>query len=168
MAGPVEIHATSVVLNAAVRPFGGREGFAVLLLGRSGSGKSDVALRLIAAGGQLIADDRTRLSSEGDHLFAEAGPNMAGFIEVRHVGIMRLSHTARAPVALAVELNSDIRPERMPEPRFYQPPTPLSAANAPVFLLLNPFEASAPAKIAIAAAAFTARQGGVVAPQKSP
>lgn len=149
----VQIHATSVVLNGAVRPFGGPEGYAVLLLGKSGSGKSDVALRLIAAGGQLISDDQTRLSSDGELLFAGAEPNMAGFMEVRHVGIVKLEHVAKAPLALVVALDPQASPPRLPEPAFYEPPAPLSAKRLPALLRLNPFEASTAAKIAAASSA---------------
>jgi HPr kinase/phosphorylase len=149
----VQIHATSVVLNEAVRPFGGPEGYAVLLLGKSGSGKSDVALRLIAAGGKLISDDQTRLTSNGEFLFAEEEPTMAGFMEIRHVGIVKVENTPKAPVALVVELDPDAECERMPEPALYTPPEPLRASRLPVLLRLNPFEISTAAKIAAAGSA---------------
>ena len=60
----VSVHATAVALKDATKPFGGASEGAVLLLGDSGAGKSDVALRLIAAGGKLIADDQTVLFIE--------------------------------------------------------------------------------------------------------
>lgn len=147
------VHATSVVLGAAVRPFGGPEDFAVLLLGDSGSGKSDVALRLIAAGGLLISDDQTSLSSDKKFLFAHSVANIAGQIEIRGIGIMKLNRADKAPVALAVKLDPKAAPERLPQPSLYAPPAPLAASYLPPLVTLRPFEPSVPAKIAAAAAA---------------
>ena len=71
----VSIHSTAVALKDATKPFGRASEGAVLLLGDSGAGKSDVALRLIAAGGKLIADDQTVLFIENGRLMADA-PNI--------------------------------------------------------------------------------------------
>ena len=60
---------------------------AVLLLGRPGSGKSDLALRLIQEGWALVADDQCVLRVEGNALRAEAPPSLRGMLEVRGVGI---------------------------------------------------------------------------------
>ena len=68
-----------------------------LLLGESGAGKSDLALRLIAAGAQLVADDRVELSVESNRLIARAPANLAGLIEIRNVGIIALP-SARLPL----------------------------------------------------------------------
>jgi serine kinase of HPr protein (carbohydrate metabolism regulator) len=149
----VLVHATSVVLGAAARPFGGPEEFAVLLFGDSGSGKSDVALRLIADGGLLISDDQTNLSANEKFLFAEGAANIAGQIEIRGIGIMKLDQAAKAPVALVVKLDPDAAPERLPEPTLYVPPAPLAASYLPPLVTLRPFEPSVTAKIAAAAAA---------------
>ncbi|MGE3652127.1 MAG: HPr kinase/phosphorylase, partial [Reyranellaceae bacterium] len=75
-----QIHATCVAL-----PEGG-----VLLRGDSGAGKSDLALRLIDGGARLVADDRTDLMREGDLLIARAPTSIAGLIEARGLGILRL------------------------------------------------------------------------------
>ena len=167
-ASTVLVHATSVVLGAAVRPFGGPENFAVLLLGDSGSGKSDVALRLIAAGGRLISDDQTALSSNQDFLFAQSVPNIAGQLEIRGVGIIVLDHAPRAPVALAVKLDPEAASERLPPTTAYAPPAPLTASHLPPLVTLRPFEPSVPAKIAAAAsAAVSGAFVAGVAPRKT-
>lgn len=164
----VLVHATSVVLGAVAGRFGGNEQCAVLLMGPPGSGKSDVALRLIAQGGQLIADDQTNLSSDTESLFAHAVESIAGLIEVRGVGIIRLDHTSKAPIALAVNLDPSAAPNRLPEPALYAPPAPLAASCPPPLVNLNPFEPSVTAKIAVAAAAaLSGRFVSGVAPLKT-
>jgi serine kinase of HPr protein (carbohydrate metabolism regulator) len=165
----VLVHATSVVLGAAVRPFGGPEEFAVLLFGDSRSGKSDVALRLIAAGGLLISDDQTSLSTDENFLFAHSVANISGQIEIRGIGIIKLDRAPKAPVALAVKLDPKAAPERLPEPSHYVPPAPLTASYRPPLVTLHPFEPSAPAKIAAAAAAAVsdAFVAGVAPPKTS-
>lgn len=99
---PDTVHATAVALA----------GRCVLLLGPSGAGKSDLALRLVAAGWQLVADDRVVLTPTPTGLLASAPPRLAGLMEVRGVGIVP-QPTAPAAVALALDL--DRRPDRLPE-----------------------------------------------------
>lgn len=91
------------------------DGKGVLLLGRSGRGKSDLALRLIDQGAVLIADDQIRLRREGDQLIAEAPANLSGLIEIRGVGIMRLPHVNGA-LDLVVDLDLDDEETRLPDP----------------------------------------------------
>jgi serine kinase of HPr protein (carbohydrate metabolism regulator) len=68
------VHATTVMLGAAAKPFNGPAHAAVLILGPSGSGKSDLALRLIERGARLVSDDQTALFVEDGRLFAESPP----------------------------------------------------------------------------------------------
>ncbi len=96
------LHATSVAIG----------GWAVLIEGPSGSGKSDLALRLIDRGAVLIADDQTRVSIEPDGLYACAPATIAGLLEVRGVGIVTVPYMQKAKVALAVRIGA---PERMPD-----------------------------------------------------
>jgi len=108
------VHATSVALRAK------GQWRAVLLRGPSGAGKSDLALRLIEAGGRLVADDQTHLARRGRSLIATPPPALAGLIEARGVGIVRLQRNqlqARATVALLVDLVPPQRIERLPEPQ---------------------------------------------------
>ena len=146
----VNIHATCVVLARAGLAFKAPSDAGILLLGRSGSGKSDLALRLIARGAKLVGDDRIDLFVERGKLTARAPSSIKGLLEVRGVGIVALPSAAKARIALAVSL--DGARARLPRPEDYKSPFDLSA---PVPLLrLAPFEASAPEKIALAAAAF--------------
>src|ERR1700733_9775941 len=105
------VHATSVALKV------GGTWRAVLLRGPSGAGKSDLALRLIEAGGRLVADDQTHLAKSGRALVATSPKPLAGLIEVRGIGIVRLGRTrllARAPLALLIDLVRPDQVERMP------------------------------------------------------
>lgn len=130
---PNPLHATTVAIG----------GHGVLLLGASGSGKSDLALRLIDRGAELVSDDYTLISREGDALVTMAPATIAGRIEVRGVGIVPLPHRASARVALAVRL--DAVPDRMPEMRHET----FQGVGLPV-LALDPREPSAPIKLEIA------------------
>jgi HPr kinase/phosphorylase len=86
-----------------------RDGAGVLLLGPPGSGKSDLALRLLDCGFMLVADDRV----EVEHGVARPPPALAGLLEVRGLGILRLPYVQSARLALAVEL---AEPARLPAP----------------------------------------------------
>jgi serine kinase of HPr protein (carbohydrate metabolism regulator) len=106
------VHATTVALRVRA------QWRAVLLRGPSGSGKSDLALRLIGAGGRLVSDDQTRLARRGRSLVATPPPALAGMIEARGVGIVRLQRNqllAQARVELLVDLVPPERIERLPE-----------------------------------------------------
>ena len=145
------VHATAVALMDATAPFGGRIEGAVLLVGESGAGKSDVALRLIAAGAKLISDDQTVLSVEQGRVWADAPPTIKGAMEIRGVGIIRMDRAPSSPVVLAVWL-AEGAAARMPEPDFYALPASLQADVKVPLVILNGHEAATPAKIAAAAA----------------
>lgn len=117
----------------------------MLLLGESGSGKSDVALRMIDSGARLVADDRTDLTAEAGRLIASAPRAIAGRIEVRGLGIVAVSHVTRSAVGLAVDLVPPTQVERMPEPQSRS-----WLGIAVPLLSLDPFAASAVAKIRLA------------------
>lgn len=131
-----QVHATCVEV----------EGLGVLLRGDSGSGKSDLALRLIDGGARLVADDRTDLAAEGGRLIASCPAALAGRLEVRGLGIGPVPTVASAPVGLVVDLVAAEAVERLPEPDH------CSIEGIAVHrLALAPFEASAPAKVRLAA-----------------
>ena len=116
---------------------------AVLLTGDSGVGKSDVALRLIDGGAQLVADDQTLLRVEDGQLIASPPDSIAGLIEVRHVGVLKMPYVRDVPVALYVELTALAEVlERLPElePFFF-------LDHFVQRLRLPSFAASTPAKI---------------------
>ena len=90
------------------------EGRALLIIGPPGAGKSSLALALIERGAGLIGDDAVTLTRKGARLIASPPPNIAGLIEVRGVGLIRLPAAAPAPVALMLELAAGPA-ERLPE-----------------------------------------------------
>ncbi len=128
------VHATTIDLC----------GLGVLILGVSGSGKSDLALRLIHEGAFLVADDQTNVEIVGENLIAEAPHKISSLLEVRGVGIVRAPLMRRTTLRLAVTL-SESEIERMPMPRFWTLPN--TAEPKIPFAALQPFEASAPAKL---------------------
>jgi serine kinase of HPr protein (carbohydrate metabolism regulator) len=90
-----------------------KDGRAVLICGRSGSGKSDLALRLIDRGFTLVSDDQTVVRKAGDRLVAKAPETIVGKLEIRGIGIVDMPVATEAAVSLVVELASDI--QRMPD-----------------------------------------------------
>jgi HPr kinase/phosphorylase len=129
------VHGTAVAIDSR----------AVLLRGPPGCGKSDLALRLIDGGARLIADDQVVLLPREGHILVRAPATIAGLIEVRGVGILRLNPLDEVRLALVVDLVPAAQIERLPEPRFE---TILGLAIP--LLALAPFEASAAAKLRLA------------------
>jgi HPr kinase/phosphorylase len=119
-------------------------GYAVLLMGQSGAGKSDLALRLIDRGAKLVGDDAVILHRHDDTLFVRAVGAIENRIEVRGVGIFDMERAAECPLRLLVELGAD--GERLPAS---WPLRDLQGWSLPV-LCLNGFAASAPIKIELA------------------
>lgn len=120
------------------------DGRAVLLTGTSGSGKSDLALRLLDRGFTLVSDDRTVVRRDGNRLVASAPPNISGKLEIRGIGIVEVDMVDNVPVALLVELTSEF--QRMPDDSRQRPvlgvPLPLVSVDA--------MTASAASKVALA------------------
>jgi HPr kinase/phosphorylase len=123
---------------------------AVLLLGPTGAGKSDLLLRLIQTGFMLVADDQV-LVEDG---YCAAPSALAGLLEVRGLGIFRLPFLPRARLRLVVNLG--IETVRLPEPKTH--PT----LGVPK-ITLDPLHPSAPARLALALEAVT-QLCGVFAP----
>ena len=97
------IHASTVAL----------EGRAVLISGPSGSGKSDLTLRLLDRGFTLVSDDQTIVRRDGDRLIASSPPTIKGKLEVRGIGILDMESVNDVPIGLYVELTSEIT--RLPD-----------------------------------------------------
>jgi HPr kinase/phosphorylase len=115
-----------------------RDRAAVLLLGPSGSGKSDLALRLIGRGFALVADDQVLL----DDRDVGAPDTLRGMLEVRGLGIFQdLPVTEGATLALVVDLVPAGGVARLPKP------AARDIAGVPG-IALHAFEASACDKIA--------------------
>ena len=128
------VHASSVAMD----------GRAVLITGPSGSGKSDLALRLLDRGFTLVSDDQTIVRREGGRLIASAPPNIAGKLEIRGVGIVEMEAVKDTPVALVVQLTSEI--ERLPDERRERP---VLGVNLPL-VSVDALTASAASKVALA------------------
>jgi serine kinase of HPr protein (carbohydrate metabolism regulator) len=128
------LHASTVALD----------GRAVLISGPSGSGKSDLALRLLDRGFKLVSDDRTILRREGAKLIASAPETIRGKLEIRGVGIVEMDSVPDVPVALIVELTSDI--QRMPDDDRER----LILGSSIPLISVDAMTASAPAKVAVA------------------
>lgn len=100
-----QIHASAVALDGA----------GILIRGPSGAGKSDLALRLIDGGAVLVADDRVDLAHTRKGLEMAPPENLAGLLEVRGVGIVRMDFQAPIPLALIVDLVASDAIPRLPE-----------------------------------------------------
>lgn len=135
----LRLHATCVAI----------EGAGVLLRGPSGSGKSDLALRLIDGGAYLVADDVTELVRRGDAVFAclpeAAPPETRGRLEVRGLGILPVPSLPEAPLRIVFDLASGAAIERLPS----LPAHDFLGVLLPV-IPLDPFAASAAAKVRLA------------------
>lgn len=150
------IHASCIALAKAGQPFGAAPDAGILLVGKSGAGKSDLVLRLIGRGAILVADDRTELFADAGMLMARCPPALAGLLEVRGLGIVALPHAAQARIVLVADLGPHDAITRLPGGEFFEPPgLCLPRASFPPRLCLNGLETSAPDKTILAAAAFT-------------
>ncbi|MFN7223394.1 MAG: HPr kinase/phosphorylase [Paracoccaceae bacterium] len=107
MVAPLILHATTIAFDAK----------AILLTGASGSGKSSLALQLMAIGADLVADDRSVLIRQGDAVVASCPVTIAGLIEARGVGILQVSYLAQAAVSVVVDLDQ-LETDRLPVQRF--------------------------------------------------
>jgi serine kinase of HPr protein (carbohydrate metabolism regulator) len=101
---------SSETVHMSCVAIGGR---AVLIGGRSGSGKSDLALRLIDRGARLVSDDYTIVRRLDGQPVASAPEAIAGRIEVRGIGLLEFPPERDVPIALLVDL--DLGSERLPE-----------------------------------------------------
>ena len=127
------LHATTVAID----------GVAVMIEGASGSGKSDLALRLIDRGAVLVSDDQTLVIRVGKTLRARPPSTIAGRIEVRGIGILAMPHVEDVPVGLLIRIDGAI--ERMPERRARK----IAGIDVRQFAV-DPFHASAPIKVELA------------------
>ncbi len=114
-----------------------RDGQAVLFLGPPGAGKSDLVLRLLGRGFDLVADDQVEISDG----IVSAPTTLAGLLEVRGLGIVRLPHVASARLALIADLGAWA--DRLPLPERHV------ALDVPL-IRLDPAAASAPDRVILA------------------
>jgi serine kinase of HPr protein (carbohydrate metabolism regulator) len=128
------LHASTVAID----------GRAVLISGPSGSGKSDLALRMLDRGFTLVSDDQTIIKKDGARLLASAPPTIAGKLEIRGLGIVEVERVDNIPIVLIVELTSDI--QRLPDDSRERP---ILGVPLPI-VTIDAMTASAPSKVAIA------------------
>ena len=134
---------SSETLHASCVVIGGR---AILIEGLSGTGKSDLALRLIDRGARLVSEDYTMVRRQGGALIAAPPATLAGKMEVRGLGIVDMPFVTDQPVALIVGLGEAV--ERMPEPADSR----IIAGIAVPCCALPSLDASAPIKVELALA----------------
>ncbi|MDX1975634.1 MAG: HPr kinase/phosphatase C-terminal domain-containing protein [Rickettsiales bacterium] len=118
------------------------DGKGVLILGDAGSGKSELALRLIDRGAVLVADDQVELLAVRKELVASVPPQIEGLFEVRGVGIFQMAFVDHVPLSLVVKLVPRTHIERMPDPMFFD----CLEVRVPL-LLLHSFDHATDAKI---------------------
>jgi HPr kinase/phosphorylase len=92
------------------------QGRAALIRGGSGSGKSGLALQLMALGADLVADDRTLIRRDGAGLSADAPRAIRGRIEARGIGLLNAPAAGPAQVVLIVDMDRE-EEARLPPPR---------------------------------------------------
>lgn len=129
---PKSLHASCVSMNNV----------GILLRGPSGSGKSDLTLRLIGDGAMLVADDQVQLTGVAGSLIARAPDRLAGKLEVRGCGILEFPKLKSVSVRLVVDLVPRIHMERLPQPTSCY----LSGFELPLFQL-HAFDSSCSLKI---------------------
>ena len=128
------LHATCVAID----------GRAVLIAGPSGSGKSDLALRMLDRGFTLVSDDRTIVRRDGDKVIAMAPETIKGKLEIRGIGVVDIETVQNVPLALVVELTSDI--QRLPDDSRERL---ILGARIPL-ISIDALAASAPSKVSVA------------------
>jgi serine kinase of HPr protein (carbohydrate metabolism regulator) len=148
------IHGTCLALGSA----------GVLLLGSPGSGKSDLALRLIDQPGdglsgetraaRLVADDQVAIRRAGSTLIATAPAALAGLLEIRGLGLARLPALSEVVLRLAVRLTPAAEIERLPD--LARARMDILGVGLPL-ILLDPLSASAPARVRAALDHFVPR-----------
>ncbi|AMO71622.1 HPr kinase/phosphorylase [Sphingorhabdus sp. M41] len=99
------IHATAVAIAGA----------GLLIRGKSGLGKSDLALRLVDRGATLVSDDQVDIRREGQNLLLSPPTSLAGKLEVRALGICECDHVSDVALKLIIDLKE--HPDRFPMDR---------------------------------------------------
>lgn len=129
---PISIHASCVAIGPR----------AVLLMGESGVGKSDLALRLLDRGAHLVSDDYTMLAVRDATLFASAPATIAGMIEVRGIGLVPMPHIDNVMVGGVVMLGAQA--QRLPDKALT---TQIAGVELACMNLAHPMAASAPVRV---------------------
>ncbi|MCW5700833.1 MAG: HPr kinase/phosphatase C-terminal domain-containing protein [Rhodospirillales bacterium] len=120
-------------------------GHGVLIRGSSGSGKSDLAVRLIDEGATLVADDYTCVAIEDGAVMASAPAAIQDLLEVRGLGILPFPSASPVRLEVVIETGNSGAMERLPR----DATTEILGVAVPLFKLV-PLEASATAKVRLA------------------
>lgn len=137
------IHGSCVEIGKTINPPS-----AVLIRGKSGTGKSDLALRLIGEGAKLVSDDQVEIEEKDGKIIANAPKEINGLMEVRGLGLVQFDPVKDATVRLIVDLvKSREEIERLPE-REFEDIDGVGIAK----LKLYPFDITATAKLRLALA----------------
>lgn len=129
------LHATCLLVS----------GKGVLIMGASGAGKSDLALRLIDRGAMLVGDDYVETGISDGRLSARAPERIKGKLEVRGIGLCAFPYVETATIDLIVRLGETV--ERFPQ----QHVEVMEGISIPL-LHIHAYEASAPIKVELALA----------------
>lgn len=140
---------TGTLLHAACVAVAGR---GVLILGPSGSGKSDLVLRLVDEGAWLVGDDQLLVIDTPDGVLARPAPALAGLLEVRGIGVMPIRRL-RDQVLLDLAVELGVPAERVPEPRRYH----VAGRALPLFAV-DPAAPSATARVRLLAGGARPRE----------
>ena len=116
---------SEILLHATTVAWAGN---GVLILGKSGAGKSSLALHLMALGCDLVADDRTVLCREENQLIARCPEPIQGQIEAHSFGILQIGFVDSAKIACVVDLDKQ-EAQRLPSPKS----TEICGVTCPVF-----------------------------------
>ena len=130
----ITLHATAIAIA----------GDGVIFTGESGSGKSDLALRLIDRGAILISDDRVILEHIDDRISLRGPEKLAGKLEIRSLGIFDFGHVADVELKMEVQLGQQV--ERFPMDSQQN----IFLGKAVPSIRLDAMESSAPIKVEMA------------------
>lgn len=119
------------------------ENVGILIRGAPGSGKTELALKLIGAGATLIADDQVILNNEENKMMASCPPQLTGLMEIKAIGIVEMNHKVETTVGLVIDLVDN--EEAVPEPEVAE----ILGIHLPL-LRLNPFYLASTQKVRLA------------------
>ncbi|MGY9002070.1 MAG: HPr kinase/phosphorylase [Rhodospirillales bacterium] len=134
------------------------DGTGILIQGPSGSGKSDLALRLIDTGAQLVSDDQTLLTETAGKLIASSPDTISGVMEVRGIGLIHVETQTEASIGVIIDLVNRDAVSRLPVPNSKSLIDTAPDIRLPVYQL-HAFDSSTPAKVRLAVQAI---QGNIL------
>ena len=92
-------------------------GSGVLIVGSSGSGKSSLAINLLALGSKLVADDQCELVKKNNRFSVSKPASLPNSIEIRGIGLVSVPMVNETSLDWVVNMD-EAEKERMPTPRF--------------------------------------------------